>query len=41
LNDPDSRAQLAENAFEKVQGLYDWKRIAAEFEVLYRQVAAR
>jgi glycosyltransferase involved in cell wall biosynthesis len=36
LEDPVLRARLVENAFKEVKERYDWKRIAAEFESLYR-----
>jgi glycosyltransferase involved in cell wall biosynthesis len=36
LADPVLRARLVESAFRKVKQRYDWKRIAAEFESLYR-----
>lgn len=39
LNDPDLRARLVENAFREVKERYDWKRIAGEFESLYRKLA--
>jgi glycosyltransferase involved in cell wall biosynthesis len=39
LNDPDLRARLVENAFREVKERYDWKRIAGEFESLYRTLA--
>jgi len=39
LNDPDLRARLVEKAFKEVKERYDWKRIAAEFESLYRTLA--
>ena len=39
LNDPELRARLVENAFKEVKERYDWKRIAAEFESLYRKLA--
>jgi glycosyltransferase involved in cell wall biosynthesis len=41
LNDSDSRARLVENAFNEVKERYDWKRIAGEFESLYRTLANR
>jgi len=41
LNDPDLRARLVENAFREVKERYDWKRIAGEFESLYRTLANR
>jgi glycosyltransferase involved in cell wall biosynthesis len=39
LNDPELRARLVENAFKEVKERYDWKRIAAEFESIYRNLA--
>ena len=36
LEDPVLRARLVENAFKEVKERYDWKRIATEFESLYR-----
>ena len=41
LNDPDLRARLVKNAFTEVKERYDWKRIAGEFESLYRTLAKR
>jgi glycosyltransferase involved in cell wall biosynthesis len=41
LNDPDLRARLVKNAFREVKERYDWKRIAGEFESLYRTLANR
>jgi len=41
LNNPDLRARLVNNAFREVKQRYDWKRIAAEFESLYRTLANR
>jgi glycosyltransferase involved in cell wall biosynthesis len=41
LNEPRLRAQLVENAFKEVKERYDWKRIAAEFESVYRKLADR
>jgi len=41
LDDPDLRARLVENAFREVKERYDWKRIAGEFESLYRTLANR
>jgi len=39
LNDHDLRARLVENAFKEVKERYDWKRMAGEFERLYRTLA--
>jgi glycosyltransferase involved in cell wall biosynthesis len=39
LDDPDLRARLVGNAFKEVKERYDWKRIAGEFESLYRAFA--
>jgi glycosyltransferase involved in cell wall biosynthesis len=41
LNDPDLRARLVESAFKEVKERYDWKRIAGEFESLYRTLASQ
>jgi glycosyltransferase involved in cell wall biosynthesis len=41
LNDPDLRARLVETAFGKVKDCYDWKRIASEFEGLYKTLMKR
>jgi teichuronic acid biosynthesis glycosyltransferase TuaC len=41
LADPVLRARLVENAFREVKQRYDWKRIAGEFESLYRTLANR
>jgi glycosyltransferase involved in cell wall biosynthesis len=41
LNDSDLRTRLVENAFKEVKERYDWKRIAGEFESLYRTLADR
>jgi teichuronic acid biosynthesis glycosyltransferase TuaC len=41
LADPVLRARLVESAFREVKQRYDWKRIAAEFESLYRTLGNR
>jgi glycosyltransferase involved in cell wall biosynthesis len=41
LNHPDLCTQVVENAFKEVKASYDWKRIAGEFESLYRMLAGR
>jgi glycosyltransferase involved in cell wall biosynthesis len=40
LNKPDLRARLAETAFSRVSGKYDWQTVAEAFSGLYREVAA-
>ena len=41
LNRPDLRARLAETAFSRLRGKYDWQTVAEAFSGLYREVAAR
>lgn len=41
LNNPDLRTRLVNNAFKEVKERYDWKRIAGEFESLYRTIIKR
>jgi teichuronic acid biosynthesis glycosyltransferase TuaC len=38
LRDATERERLAENAFRKVQRVYGWDRVAAQFETLYRDI---
>lgn len=41
LTKPDLRARLVNNAIKEVKERYDWKRIAGEFESLYRTLVKR
>jgi glycosyltransferase involved in cell wall biosynthesis len=38
LTNPQMRAFLVANAYDRVKSHYDWKRISMEFEAVYRRV---